>query len=101
MRSRLAAVLLFALPLVAPLPARAAEPPGSDPLPRAAEKLRSELERAAAAMRESMGRVLLSLEEVARQLPRYEAPEITENGDIIIRRKPAESNERSDRDGTI
>jgi hypothetical protein len=93
MRSLLA-VLLLAIAL----PAAAAEPA---PLPQAAEKLRDEIERAANAMRESMGRVLLSLEEVARRLPRYEAPEITENGDIIIRRKPQQSNERADRDGTI
>ena len=101
MRSCLAAVLLLTLPLLAAAPARAAEPQGPDPLPQAAEKLRNELERAAEAMRESMSRVLLSLEEVARQLPRYEAPAINENGDIIIRRKPPASNERSDRDGTI
>jgi hypothetical protein len=93
--------LLAALLLVAALPAGAAEPPPPDDLPRAAEKLREELERAAAAMQESMGRVLLSLEEVARRLPRYEAPEITENGDIIIRRKPPQPHAQADRDGTI
>jgi hypothetical protein len=87
--------------LLTALPAGAAEPPTSDSLPQATEKLRSELERAAAAVRDSMGRVFLSLEGVVRQLPRYEAPEITENGDIIIRRKPPSSNERTDRDGTI
>lgn len=93
--------LLAALLLVAALPAAAAEPSGPDPLPQAAGKLRDELERAATAMRESMGRVLLSIEEVARQLPRYETPEINENGDIIIRRKPPPRNNETDRDGTI
>jgi hypothetical protein len=100
--------LLAALFLAAALPAGAAEPPAQDALPPgfesvppAAEKLRRELERAADAVRESMGRALLSLEGVARALPRYEAPEFNDNGDIIIRRRPPQSKEQNDRDGTI
>jgi len=89
MRSLVAALALFAA-----LPAQAAEPPPSSALPPATERLRQDLERAAEAMRESMGRVLLSLQEVVRQLPRYEAPEINENGDIIIRRRPPEAEDR-------
>jgi hypothetical protein len=96
MRRILAAFVL----ILAALPARAAEPAPRD-LPEAADRVQQELERAAEAMRQSMGRVLLSLEEVARRLPRYEAPEINENGDIIIRRKPPVGNQRPDRDGTI
>lgn len=92
---------LFLLLALAAFPAGASEPPGSRTLPEATERLGEELARAAEAMRESMGRVLLSIEEMARLLPRYEAPEINENGDIIIRRKPSSSNDRNDRGGTI
>lgn len=98
MRSLTAPLLFLALTAY---PAAASEPPAPRTLPEATERLGEELARAAGAMRESMGRVLLSLEEMARLLPRYEAPEINENGDIIIRRKPQPSNDRSDRDGTI
>jgi len=96
MRSAFAALLI-----IAALPAVAAEPAPAPSLPQMTEKLREDLARAAETMRESMGQVLLSLESVLRQLPRYEAPEFTENGDIIIRRKPPENQERSRRGGTI
>jgi hypothetical protein len=96
MRRTLAALLLLAA-----IPAGAAEPSPERSLPEATERLRQELERAAEAMRESMGKILLSLEDVARRLPRYEPPEFNENGDIIIRRKPPLGKDRHDRDGTI
>jgi hypothetical protein len=92
--------VLAALLFLAALPAGAAEP-AERGLPEATDRLRQELERAAEAMRESMGKILLSLEDVARRLPRYEAPELNENGDIIIRRKPPLGKERSGREGTI
>lgn len=96
MRSLLAALLALAA-----LPAAAAEPPVPERLPQAAERLREDLARVAEAMSENMGRVMLSLQELVRQLPRYEAPEFNENGDIIIRRKPDESAEKRRPDGTI
>jgi hypothetical protein len=103
MRWRLAALLVLAA-----FPAAAAEPPaqrdlppGLKELPQATEKLREDLARAAEAMRDSMGQALLSLEAVIRQLPRYEPPEFTENGDIIIRRKPPENPQGQRQDGTI
>ena len=93
--------LLAALVALAALPAAAAEPPVPERLPQAAERLRDDLARVAEAMSENMGRVMLSLQELVRQLPRYEAPEINEDGDIIIRRKPAESAGKRRPDGTI
>jgi hypothetical protein len=86
--------VLFAAVLLAAAPA-AAEPPAL------ADRLREELERAAEALRRGMDRLLIDLEEAARALPRYEMPQMLDNGDIVIRRKPPEPAERPRRERTI
>ena len=83
-RLALAAALATAAALGA-LPARAQspDPPGVpgylDP------ELRSEAERLA---RESMEKMLEAMDLFLKSIPQYEAPQITPEGDIIIRRKP-------------
>jgi hypothetical protein len=86
--------LLLAATLLAASPALAAEQSPAD-------RLREELERTAETLAGSLDRLLSTFEEVARELPRYEAPRMLENGDIVIRRKPPESPEKRPRDKTI
>lgn len=69
--------------LAAPLAARAetgAPPPASESILR-------ELQDAERLMRESMVKMLDSVDLLLQALPRYEPPIVDENGDIIIRRK--------------
>lgn len=40
--------------------------------------------------REGVQKLLQALEQLIEEIPEYEMPEITEDGDIIIRRKPRE-----------
>jgi hypothetical protein len=69
----IAAALLLGLALAGPPPALAAdEPPEETP-----EEL----------AREGMERMLKALELFIEMIPQYEMPEVTEDGDIIIRRK--------------
>jgi len=69
----IAAALLLGLALAGPPPALAAdEPPEETP-----EEL----------AREGMERMLKALELFIEMIPQYEMPEVTEEGDIIIRRK--------------
>src|SRR4051812_26817737 len=65
------------------------------------ERLREELERTAETLAGSMERLLSTFEEMARDLPRYEAPQVLDNGDIIIRRKPPDPAEKRRRDKMI
>jgi hypothetical protein len=58
------------------------EPPR--PLPPYAEDLR----RAEEAMRRSLENMRQGVDLLLRALPRYDMPEVNENGDIIIRRRP-------------
>ncbi|RMD63833.1 MAG: hypothetical protein D6826_03950 [Alphaproteobacteria bacterium] len=58
-----------------PAPAQTRE---SDPTTR---------ERAEEMARDAMERLLRALEMLFRSIPQYELPEVTEDGDIIIRRK--------------
>src|SRR4051794_24951912 len=74
------AVLGFCL--LAPLAARAEPGP-----PPTAEDFLRELQDAERLMRESMVKMLDSVDVLLQALPRYEAPTVDENGDIIIRRK--------------
>ncbi len=71
-----AAILLAGLMLAAPMPAVAAGPPGETPE-----------ETPEALAREGMERMLRALELFIEMIPQYEMPEVTEDGDIIIRRK--------------
>ena len=76
-KSLIAAALLLGLALAGPPPARAAdEPPEERP-----EEL----------AREGMERLLKALELMIEMIPQYEMPEVTEEGDIIIRRKRRKS----------
>ena len=86
--------LLLAAALLAASPALASDTPPS-------ERLREELERTAEALAGNLGRLLSTFEEVARELPRYEAPQMLDNGDIVIRRKPQDPAEKQRRDKTI
>jgi hypothetical protein len=65
------------------------------------ERLREELERTAESLAGNLERLLSTFEEVAREFPRYEPPQMLENGDIVIRRKPADPVEKRRRDKTI
>ncbi len=50
-------------------------------------------------LREATDKLLLALELMLQVIPQYEMPEITEDGDIIIRRKrPSESRPREEGD---
>ncbi|MDH3596514.1 MAG: hypothetical protein OEU09_14270 [Rhodospirillales bacterium] len=76
-KSQIAAALLLGLALAGPPPAvAAAEPPKETP-----EEL----------AREGMERMLRALELFIEMIPQYEMPEVTDDGDIIIRRKRGKS----------
>ena len=76
-QSLIAAALLLGLALAVPATAPAAdEPPEESP-----EEL----------AREGMERMLKALELFIEMIPQYEMPEVTEEGDIIIRRKRRKS----------
>jgi len=57
------------------------------------EEAQEEAERARKLIEEALGNLMAGLKLVMDSIPQYEAPEILENGDILIRRKrdePAE-----------
>ncbi len=68
-------VLMAALAIAGPAPAQAPDPGTGD------------RERAEELAREGFEQLLRALEALLQSIPQYEAPEITEDGDIIIRRK--------------
>jgi len=72
-QSLIAAALLLGLALAGPPPALAADEPPAD--------------RPEELAREGMDRMLRALELIIEMIPQYEMPEVTEEGDIIIRRK--------------
>ncbi len=72
-KSLIAATLLLGLCLAGPLPTLAADEPPAD--------------RPEELAREGMDRLLKALELMIQMIPQYEMPEVTEEGDIIIRRK--------------
>jgi hypothetical protein len=86
--------LLLATALLAASPAFATDKPPS-------ERLREELERTAESLAGNLERLLSTFEELAREFPRYEAPRMLENGDIVIRRKLPDPAEKRRRDKTI
>ena len=68
-------VLIAALAVAGPVPAQTPDPGTGD------------RERAEELAREGFEQLLRALEALLQSIPQYEAPEITEDGDIIIRRK--------------
>ena len=51
------------------------------------EQAQEEAERARRMIEEALGNLIAGLKLVMDTIPQYEAPEILENGDILIRRK--------------
>ena len=49
---------------------------------------------------EALQRLLILLEGIIESIPQYELPEVLENGDIIIRRVPAEPEESPEEEET-
>ncbi|MCB2100992.1 MAG: hypothetical protein KDE22_08995 [Rhodobacterales bacterium] len=74
--------LILALAILAPVPAAADD---GDLLPDARRRVE-----------DSMQRLLRSLDLMLLAIPQYEAPEILDNGDIIIRRKRPGGRDRRD-----
>ena len=50
--------------------------------------LEKQRDRAEEAIREGAAKILHGIEQLLRSIPQYDAPEVKENGDIVIRRKP-------------
>lgn len=96
------AALLVALVAITPPAPAAAEIPAAEspapihsPEPKPAPDLSREAEELTEAAREAieqfaamMGPMLDGLEQMIEDMPRYEAPEVLPNGDILIRRVP-------------
>ncbi len=82
MRLLLSATLL-ALVLSGPVAVQAAG--DSDKM---SEDMERAQRRAEQLWREGQEKILEGVETIIKAFPRYEAPEITEDGDVIIRRKP-------------
>ncbi|HZD25092.1 MAG TPA: hypothetical protein VE631_02440 [Alphaproteobacteria bacterium] len=81
------AALLAAGMLTAALPARADEAGRDRELERRAQELAKNAEKLA---RDTAERLVGTLNMLVGKIPQYEAPEILDNGDIIIRRKHPE-----------
>jgi len=54
----------------------------------AQSNLDKQRDRAEETIREGAEKIVRGLEQLLRSIPQYEAPEVKENGDIVIRRKP-------------
>ncbi len=80
MTKALALFLLLSLAIAAPASAQEGPNPDQRVLPPETEK----------ALREGAERIKRALEDMLRSVPQYELPEITEQGDIVIRRKRTE-----------
>lgn len=78
MRRAWIAGLAVALPLLAALPLHAAPPGSTDEADANAEQ----------EFREGVEKLLRAFDLLLGRLPQYAPPEVLENGDIIIRRKP-------------
>ena len=73
--------------LIAAGPVRAQQPaPGG-----------STQERAEKALKQGMEMILRALEYMVDSIPQYEAPEVLENGDIILRRKKRQEKKREEK----
>ena len=75
-----AVAVLVGVLAFAGIPADADEPPLS-------EQAQDEAERARRLIEEALANLVAGLKLVMDSIPQYEAPEILENGDILIRRK--------------
>ncbi len=88
MRAAIVALAIAALVMIAPAAGWTQEPRRDDPKAQAEELLR-----------DATDKLLLALELMLQVIPQYEMPEITEDGDIIIRRKrPGEIRPREEGD---
>ncbi len=83
MSARLAVLLLATLLTRTDIPPALAQSPAPETRERA-EELAREAEQLA---RESAEQIIRSLELLLKSIPQYDLPEITEDGDIIIRRR--------------
>lgn len=64
--------------------------------------IQKEVEKAGESLKDSLTTLMNLVEKVVKGVPQYEAPEILDNGDIIIRRKPAGKDDRADKlDGHV
>jgi hypothetical protein len=79
------ALLASALILAGAAPAKADERPEGLTVP---PQVLDELKRAEEAMRRGLEHAVQGFDLLIRSFPQYELPEINENGDIIIRRRP-------------
>lgn len=88
MRTKQWRTALLALPLALALPAAAVagdtKPPADPKAEQKAEEMAREAERMA---KQAVERLLGALQMVIESVPQYEAPDVLDNGDIIIRRK--------------
>lgn len=102
MRSKRWRNAMLALPVVIALPAVAladdAKPKADPKVQEKAEEMAREAEKMA---KEAIERMLGALQMVIQSVPQYEAPEVLENGDIIIRRKHPEDGEVPKKDGDV
>jgi hypothetical protein len=80
---------MVATVLLAPLPAAA------QPQPSIAQ----DLEQAEQAFRRGLDSMKEALERLIEAVPQYEAPQMTEEGDIVIRRRPPVARPRRSEDG--
>ncbi len=88
MRAVLAALVIAVSAAAAPAAGWTQEPRRNDPRAQAEEMLR-----------QATDKLLLALELMIQAIPQYEMPEITEDGDIIIRRKRPGEIEPREEDG--
>jgi hypothetical protein len=79
--------LLSGLLLAAALPALAQNRYDA-PAPALPPALAEDLKRAEEALRRGFGNMLESVDILLRAVPQYEMPQLNENGDIVIRRRP-------------
>ncbi len=85
-----ALALALALVIAGPAPAREGPPPSDESTPPTDETAppadQKQMEAIERTVRDALGAVLQRLQDLIETIPQYEAPEILENGDIIIRR---------------
>ena len=100
MRTKRWRTALLALPLALALPAAAiagdTKPPADPKADQKAEEMAREAERMA---KQAVDKLLGALRMVIDSVPQYEAPEVLDNGDIIIRRKHPEDDVPSNKGG--
>jgi hypothetical protein len=63
--------------------------------------LQKEVEKAGESLKDSLTTLMNLVEKMVKGVPQYEAPEILDNGDIIIRRKPVDEDKPDKLDGHV